>query len=136
MRDLRKMLIEGVKKSFPDVRIVAICWNHEDQTSKEIFKITYKRIIARGENHQSLTTLTSDTQVRIWNFLNEFERLDSNNDVDNQFDHVINLGIDNDIKTNLKIVINELGSIIGIEKPSKDVIEKVLGETKHYKVTV
>jgi len=56
--------------------------------------------------------------------------------VDNQFDHVIELDVANDIKTNLEIVINELKPTIGFENPSKDAIEKVLEEINDYKPTV
>jgi tRNA ligase len=134
--ELRKTLIEAVKSNFSNVRIVAIYWNHEDRTKNEIFKITSKRVIARGDNHQSLTPKNAEYENVMWRFLNDFQLMNSNNNVDKQFDHVIELDIANDVKTNLEIVINELKPIIGFEKPSEDAIEKVLEEISDYKPTV
>jgi tRNA ligase len=123
-------LIEAVKTNLSNVRVVAIYWNHENRTPHEIIKITSKRVIARGENHQNLTI---ENKEQMWEFLNDFERLDSNNNVDNRFDHVINLDIANDINTNLNIVIDKLKPIVGIENPSKVAIKKVLEKIELYK---
>ncbi|RIA89005.1 RNA ligase-domain-containing protein [Glomus cerebriforme] len=136
MRELRKTLIESVKTKFSNIRIVAIYWNHEDLTNNEIFTITSNRVVSRGDNHQSLTPKNPDYELVMWRFLKDFQHLNSNNNVDDQFDRVIELDIANDIETNLNIVINELKSIIGIENPSKDAIEKVLEEINSYKPTV
>ncbi|GBC09290.1 hypothetical protein RclHR1_08740010 [Rhizophagus clarus] len=136
MRELRKTLIEAVKSNLSNVRIVAIYWNHEDRSKNEIFGITSKRVIARGENHQSLTPKNVEYEKIMWRFLNDFEPMNSNNNVDNQFDHVIELDVVNDIKTNIEIVINELNSIIGFEKPNEDAIEKAIEEISDYKPTV
>ncbi|CAB4419304.1 unnamed protein product [Rhizophagus irregularis] len=133
MIELRKPLIEAVKKIFSNVRVVAVYWNHENRTPNEIIKITSERVMARGENHQNLTI---ENKGKMWKFLNDFERLDPYNNVDNQFDHIINLDIANDINTNLNIVINKLKPIIGIKNPSKEVIQKVLEEIKLYKPNV
>lgn len=65
--------------------------------------------------------------------LNDFERLDLNNNIDYQFDHIINLDVANDINTNLRIVINELKSIIGIDIPRNNVVRSVLEEIQYYK---
>ncbi|CAB4394600.1 unnamed protein product [Rhizophagus irregularis] len=134
--ELRKTLIEAVKSNLSNVRIVAIYWNHEDRTKNEIFKITSKRVVSRGENHQSLTPKNVEYENVMWRFLNDFQPLNSNNKIDNQFDHVIELDVANDVKTNLETVINELKPILGFEKPSEDKIEKVLEEISDYKPTV
>jgi tRNA ligase len=129
-------LIEAVKSKLPNIRIVAIYWNHEYGSHNEIFQITSKRVIARGENHQSLTPKSPNYEGIMWNFLESFEGLDSNNHVDNQFDHVIELDVINDIKTNLNIVVKELEPIIGIKIPDEDETKKALEEINHYKPTV
>src|ERR1043165_1354960 len=131
-RELRETLIEAVKKNLSTVRIVAIYWNHEYGTHNEIFQTTSKRVLARGENHQSLTPENPNYEGIMWNFLESFEKLDSNNNVDNQFDHVIELDIINDIRTNLNIVIKELKPIINIETPGENAIKKALEEINHY----
>ncbi|RIA98264.1 tRNA ligase kinase domain-containing protein [Glomus cerebriforme] len=133
MKELRKTLIEAVKTTFSNVRVVAIYWNHENRTPNEIIKITSERIITRGQNHQSFTV---ENKGQMWNFLNKFEPLDLNDDTDRQFDHVIYLDVANDIYTNLRIVINELRFILGFENPHEYVIKSVLEEIKHYKVNV
>ncbi|CAG8595777.1 9769_t:CDS:2 [Funneliformis mosseae] len=135
LKDLRRTLLEAVKEIWPKVRIVAIYWNH-DQPDQEIFQITSTRIITRGENHQSLTPGNPDYERVIWKFLHDFQPLDSNNNVDDQFDDVICLDIANDIKTNLEIVIDGLQGIIGIEKPGEDAIKNALDEIKNYKPTI
>ncbi|CAI2167060.1 7588_t:CDS:2 [Funneliformis geosporum] len=135
LKYLRRTLIEAVKEIWPKVRIVAIYWNH-DRPDDEIFQITSKRIVARGENHQSLTPSDSDYEKVIWRFLEDFEPLDSNNNVDDQFDDVIDLDIANDIKTNLEIVIDRLQGIIGIEKPGEDAINNAIDEIKNYKPSI
>lgn len=136
MIELRKTLIEDVKSNLSNVRIVAIYWNHEDRTKNEIFKITSKRVVSRGENHQSLTPKNVEYENVMWKFLKDFQPLNSNNSVDNQFDHVIELDVAIDVKTTLETVINELKLILGFEKPSEDIIEKVLEEISDYKPTV
>ncbi|CAG8445990.1 12423_t:CDS:2 [Ambispora leptoticha] len=134
--ELRQTLIETMKAVFPNVRVVALYWNRSEHSEKEIFEATSKRVMSRGEAHQSLTPENSDFESIIWSFLKQFEPLDSNNGVDHLFDQVIDLDPLNDIHTTLEIIFNELSSILGIEIPNEQDVEEAINYAREYRPTV
>ncbi|CAG8730105.1 12657_t:CDS:2, partial [Cetraspora pellucida] len=135
VRQLRQSLIESITNRYPDIRIVALYWNHSTNID-EIFQMTSQRVALRGRNHQSLTPDNPKYKSVIWSFLDKFEPLDSNNGVDNYFDHVIDLDIHNDVRTNLLFIIEELRSILGIEKPDDSQIDIAIEHAMSYKPTI
>ncbi|KAF0554865.1 tRNA ligase [Gigaspora margarita] len=133
--ELRKTLIDAITKRYPNIRIVALYWNHSINFD-EIFQITSQRILLRGENHQSLTPENPKFEAIIRQFLNSFEPLDSNNDIDNNFDNVIDLDIHSDVRTSLLLILEELRSILGIEKPDASNIDAAIEYAMNYKPTI
>ncbi|CAG8438905.1 9679_t:CDS:2 [Scutellospora calospora] len=133
IRILRSTLMEAVSKSYPNIRVIALYWNH-NISHDEILKITSQRIELRGDNHQSLTPENPNYEGVIRSFLNDFEPLDINND--ENFDHVIDLDIQKDVRTNLLHVIEELHSILNIEMPDNSNIDAAIESAINYKPTI
>ncbi|CAG8471091.1 11481_t:CDS:2 [Acaulospora colombiana] len=92
--------------------------------------------IGCGDNHQSLTPDNPDYEKVIWKFLKDFEPLDSNNGVDDKIDHVIELEIHNDAKTNLMITIERLCSLLGVQMPSEDDTNTALKQASNYQPSI
>lgn len=105
-------------KELVDIKFIAcnfICNNLDSARGKQLWDITTKRAIQRGDNHQKLKVGSGDGShiYRIMRmFLNKLEPLDLNEDPDTKFDYVINLSLiekPNDSSlTNVKIIIHEL----------------------------
>ncbi|CAG8781355.1 18773_t:CDS:2, partial [Dentiscutata erythropus] len=135
IQELRKTLIEAIARQYPNIRIVALYWNHGINPD-EIFQITSQRILLRGDNHQSLTPENPKYESIIRSFLHGFEPLDSNNGIDHNFDHVIDLDINKDVKTNLLHILEELRLILGIEKPDASSIDAAIESAMSYKPSI
>ncbi|CAG8534566.1 1457_t:CDS:2 [Ambispora gerdemannii] len=136
LTELRKTLIEAVKTVYPNIQVVALYWNHSEHNLNEVFEATSKRVISRGKAHQSLTPENPSFEHIIWKFLKDFQPLDSNNGVDDQFDVVIDLDPLNDIQSTLDTIFNELSSILGIEIPDEHYVEKAINYALEYQPTV
>lgn len=107
-RHERKQLITDVKMQHASARLVALNFVHDDMS--KIRQVTQDRVLARGDNHQTIQAATNPGKVKgiMEGFLNRFEPIDTLRDPDEGFDAVINLDPTTGSRQNLEIVINEL----------------------------
>ncbi|CAN8101768.1 unnamed protein product [Discula destructiva] len=110
-RHERKQLITDVKMQNGDAHLVALHYVHEN--INKIREITQGRVLARGDNHQTIQAATDPDKVRgIMNgFLQRFEPVDISRSPDDGFDACINLDPAAGSRQNLEIVIKELQAL-------------------------
>ena len=94
-----------------NIKYIGINFVH-DVSQEELWRITYDRVKKRGDNHQLLKA-ASDAELTtkvMKGFMSRFEPVNTERLPDSQFDHVINLKLnENDSSLeNVKIIIDEL----------------------------
>ncbi|KAL5341770.1 fungal tRNA ligase phosphodiesterase domain-containing protein [Aspergillus crustosus] len=111
----RDQLMKDVGVGTPNARFVALQYVHEpkDMMLPEIREVTRKRVLERGDNHQSIraNTKSQGEVVSIMEgFLNRFEGVDLDHEPDMSFDEVIDLDVTASSRENLEKVVNALHS--------------------------
>lgn len=111
----RKQLFDDVLPVLPDSRFVALHYVHEpkSQLIPSIREVTRKRVLERGDNHQTIRAGTKDSGDIIGimeGFLNRFEGVDTGRNPDADFDKIIDLDIGSDSRANLETVVKALHS--------------------------
>ncbi|RMJ25285.1 hypothetical protein PHISP_03861 [Aspergillus sp. HF37] len=111
----RKQIMDDVRPVLPDAQFVALQYVHEpkDQLIPGIREVTRRRVLDRGDNHQTIRagTKSSEDIVGIMDgFLNRFEGVDTNRSPDEDFDKVIDLDIAAESRENLETVVKALHS--------------------------
>ncbi|MCJ1302759.1 hypothetical protein MMC08_005564 [Hypocenomyce scalaris] len=111
----RKQIIEDVHVTIPDARFVALHYVHDPkpQMLPEIRRVTQERVLARGDNHQTIQAGSKSQRDIIGimeGFLNRFEPLDTYSPPDSDFDEVINLDVAAPSRQNLETVVDSLHS--------------------------
>jgi tRNA ligase len=109
----RKQLFDDIYPIVPDAKFVAMQYVHEpkQQLLPSIREITHKRVLERGDNHQTIRaeSKSSDEIIGIMEgFLNRFEAVDANSSPDDNYDKIINLDIAASSRDNLEVVITAL----------------------------
>lgn len=111
----REQLMEDILPGIPGARFVALHYVHEpkDVLLPSIREVTRKRVLERGDNHQTIRagTKNSDEIVGIMEgFLKRFEGINREREPDSGFDHVIDLDVAASSRENLETVVNALHS--------------------------
>ncbi|KAL2832061.1 fungal tRNA ligase phosphodiesterase domain-containing protein, partial [Aspergillus cavernicola] len=111
----RDQIMKDVTISSPNARFVALHYVHEpkDQLLPEIREVTRKRVLERGDNHQTIRAGTKDSGEVIGimeGFLGRFEAVDPDHEPDMSFDEVIDLDVTATSRENLDKVVNALHS--------------------------
>lgn len=111
----RKQIMDDVQNIIPDVRFVALHYVHDPKSEMlpEIRKVTRERVLARGDNHQTIQagTKSQGEVIAIMDgFLARFEPVNPHEDPDDGFDYVIDLKVAADSRENLERVVNSLRS--------------------------
>lgn len=131
----RKQIFDDVGTVVRDAQFVALHYVHEpkDRMLAEIRKVTRKRVLDRGDNHQ---TIHADTKTHeeiagiMEGFLKRFEGVDTHHDPDSNFDEVINLDVTASSLENLDTVINHLYNsypkLLGDTMPSHQDVEEAI----------
>jgi tRNA ligase len=121
----REQLFKDMAKG-SDIKYVALHYMHERQNYDAIRKATQSRVLARGDNHQTIQA-GSKGQGEIIEimegFMKRFQPLDPSDAPDNNFDLVINLDPTVDSRENLEHIIGQMyenypGLFEGREMPS------------------
>ncbi|KAL3473770.1 tRNA ligase [Aspergillus californicus] len=112
----RSQLINDVAGPSPNTRFVALHYVHEPKGEmlSEIREVTRKRVLERGDNHQTIRAGTKDTDEVIGimeGFLGRFEAIDLDREPDMAFDEVIDLDVSATSRENLEKVVNVLHSV-------------------------
>jgi len=109
----RTQILDDVHRTHPHVRMVALNFVHSPESIDKIRKVTQDRVLARGDNHQTIQAATDKNKVFgiMEGFIQRFEPLDSEKAPDDGFDAVIELDPTVDSRQNLETVISQLHSL-------------------------
>ncbi|KAA8652163.1 hypothetical protein EYZ11_000502 [Aspergillus tanneri] len=113
MRRERQQLMDDVRLVVPNARFVALHYVHEPkgQLLPGIREVTRKRVLDRGDNHQTIRagSKTSEEIIGIMEgFLTRFEGIDTDREPDRSFDQIIDLDVGASSRENLETVITSL----------------------------
>lgn len=130
----RKQILTDVKLQHKDARLVALYFEHSETNVDEVRKVTQQRVIARGDNHQTIHAATDkDKYLGVMEgFIDRFEPLRPFSPPDDGFDNVIKLDPTADSRQNLETVVQELHKLYpGLvrEIPSPERMDAVIQET-------
>jgi len=111
----RQQLIEDMGSAIPQAHFVALHYVHYNPTDKElqdnIRKTTRKRVLDRGDNHQTIHAATNDNNAIIGimdGFMGRFQPVDVAQPPDRSFDNVIDLDPLKESRENLETVVKAL----------------------------
>ncbi|KAI1846931.1 hypothetical protein JX266_007152 [Neoarthrinium moseri] len=104
----RDQIIKDIKLQHTEARLVAMNYSHGD--IEEVRRVTRDRVLARGNNHQTIQAATDEAKVVsiMENFVHRFQPCDPDNSPDDGFDLVIDLDPAKDSRENLETMVNEL----------------------------
>jgi tRNA ligase len=141
----RKQIFDDVSNGVLEARFVALHYVHEpkDRMLSEIRKVTRKRVLDRGDNHQ---TIHADSKGHeeiagiMEGFLQRFEGVDTHNEPDSNFDEVIDLDVTASSLENLETVITHLyhayPKLLGEKMPSHQDMEDAIAWAMENTVTL
>ncbi|KAG2414022.1 hypothetical protein HFD88_003213 [Aspergillus terreus] len=115
MRRERQQLMDDIFPVIPAARFVALQYVHEPKgvLLPGIREVTRKRVLDRGDNHQTIRAGSKDSSEIIGimeGFLNRFEAVDTDREPDKSFDEVIDLDVAASSRENLEKVVTALHS--------------------------
>ncbi|ETS86848.1 hypothetical protein PFICI_00676 [Pestalotiopsis fici W106-1] len=104
----REQIIKDVKLQHAGARLVAMNFSHGD--IEEVRRVTRERVLARGDNHQTIQAASEENKVIgiMENFIHRFQPCDPENSPDDGFDLVIDLDPSKDSRANLETMVSEL----------------------------
>lgn len=104
----RKQILTDVKMQHHNARLVALNFVHGD--IERIREVTRERVLARGDNHQTIQAASDQGKVVgiMEGFLNRFEECDPERAPDDGFDSIIDLDPTSSSRENLGVVVKEL----------------------------
>ncbi|KAA6406953.1 MAG: tRNA ligase [Lasallia pustulata] len=141
----RKQIIDDVSVIIPDARFVALHYVHDPKPQKlpEIRRVTQERVLARGDNHQTIQAGSKSQKEIIGimeGFLSRFEPLDPDSPPDSYFDEVIHLDVAASSRQNLETVVNSMHSMypkLIPEVPSPGALDEAIEAALHdYQPTI
>lgn len=108
----RAQLIEDVAKVVPYARFVALHFVHERNNYDEIRTALRQRVLARGDNHQTIHTSKGAEEIIgiMEGFMHRFERVKADVPPDDGFDLIIDLDPISSSRDNLETVVSRLYS--------------------------
>ncbi|KAL3961555.1 hypothetical protein ACCO45_003078 [Purpureocillium lilacinum] len=91
-------------------KLVCLNWRHDDDAIDEIRRITQERVLARGDNHQTIHAATDKNKYLgiMEGFINRFERCSPHSRPDDGFDVIIDLDPAVGSRMNLETVVKQL----------------------------
>jgi tRNA ligase len=109
----RKQLMDDIYPVLNDAQFVALHFVHEPkgQLLPKIKEVTRKRVLERGDNHQSIRAGTNSNHETIGimdGFLTRFEGIDTTRQPDENYHHVIDLDVCASSRENLETVVKAL----------------------------
>ncbi|WYZ35235.1 hypothetical protein EsH8_I_001511 [Colletotrichum jinshuiense] len=106
----RKQILTDVKVQHRSARLVALHFHHDDANVDEVRRITQERVLARGDNHQTIHAATDAEKFLgvMEGFVSRFEPISAFSPPDDGFDNVIQLDPTAGSRENLEKVITEL----------------------------
>jgi tRNA ligase len=112
-RHERQQIIGDVKLTHPHVRLVALNFSHTPETIARIREVTQNRVLARGDNHQTIQAATDGNKVKgiMEGFIHRFEAVNPWSRPDSDFDSIIELDPTRESRENLETVIEQLHNL-------------------------
>ena len=109
----RQQILNDVQTPHPEIRLVALNFVHTPETISKIREITQGRVLARGDNHQTIQAATDKKKVVgiMEGFINRYEPFNPWSPPDDGFDNVIDLDPTQDSRNNLETVIAQLHNL-------------------------
>ncbi|KAF9740483.1 fungal tRNA ligase adenylyltransferase [Paraphaeosphaeria minitans] len=107
----RDQLINDILKTAKDARFVALHYVHDRSNYDDIRRATRGRVLARGDNHQTIQAGSKgqDEIIEIMEgFMHRFQPADPSDAPDENFDLIINLDPVVDSRENLEAIISQL----------------------------
>lgn len=107
----RDQIITDVSKKVHDARFVALHYMHDRSNSDHIREATRKRVLDRGDNHQTIQAGSkgSGEIIQIMEgFMERFQPIDPSSAPDDLFDLIINLEPTASSRENLEVVIEKM----------------------------
>lgn len=114
------------------MRLLAFNWSFDIPPST-VHRICGDRVLARGENHQSLLADVSGKSHEdvIWMFLKGGEEL-----ADNEVDEVVEMSIEESLEDALARAVDACVRILGVPRPSVEQIGEALAAARAYESKV
>lgn len=109
----RQQILDDVHLTHPNVRLVALNFVHTPDTISKIRQVTQDRVLARGDDHQTIQAASDSKKVIgiMEGFIHRFEPLNALTKPDDGFDAVIDLDPTADSRDNLETVISKLSDL-------------------------
>ena len=107
----REQLLADISRTIPDARFVALQYVHDRSNYDSIRSATRKRVLDRGDNHQTIQAGSKGSSEIIEimeGFMDRFQPLDSSEAPDDLFDSVINLDPTVESRENLEVIIGKM----------------------------
>lgn len=104
----RDQIIKDIKLQHAGSRLIAMNFSHGDL--EEVRRVTRDRVLARGDNHQTIQAASDRNKVIgiMENFVHRFQPCDPENSPDDGFDFVVDLDPSKDSRVNLETMVTEL----------------------------
>ncbi|KAI9644878.1 tRNA ligase [Ciborinia camelliae] len=108
----RKQITEDVHLTHPHVRLVVLNFVHNKETLDKVRQVTQGRVLARGDNHQTIQAATDMRKVVgiMEGFVQRFEPVDIFASPDDGFDSSIELDPTKDSRENLETLVGQLSA--------------------------
>ncbi|KAM0555716.1 hypothetical protein ACHAPJ_006107 [Fusarium lateritium] len=137
-RHERKQIITDVKLQHSTAKLVCLNFKHDEETIDEIRRVTQERIIARGDNHQTIHAASDkDKFIGVMEgFINRFEACNPHGRPDDGFDFVIDLDPTAGSRQNLETVVTQLHKFFPNlikEVPSPEALDAAIDYALEYK---
>lgn len=112
-RHERQQIISDVKLTHPDVRLVALNFAHNHDSMSKIREVTQTRVLARGDNHQTIQAATDSNKVKgiMEGFIARYEPVNQWARPDSDFDAIIELDPTLESRENLETVVAQLHNL-------------------------
>ncbi|KAI9746875.1 MAG: hypothetical protein M1835_002346, partial [Candelina submexicana] len=109
----REQIIKDVSQLVPGSLFIALQYVHERSNYDAIRDVTRDRVLARGDNHQTIQAGSKSQEEVIGimeGFLNRFQPVNDQSEPDNNFDTIVDLDITASSRENLETVVSRLHS--------------------------
>ncbi|OCK83068.1 tRNA ligase-like protein [Lepidopterella palustris CBS 459.81] len=107
----REQIMADISNQIPETKFVALHYVHERNNYNQIRQATRERVLARGDNHQTIQAGSKgqDEIIEIMEgFMHRFQPVDTSDAPDDQFDLVIDLDPIASSRENLEVIVEKL----------------------------
>lgn len=140
IRKLRADLVDAAHALSPEhrVRLIALVWPIDSPSlpRDKLHELCAARIVARGQNHQTLRAGEGHEQA-IWSFFGQHEKFDpAVNKEDGAFDETVEVDPAWTKREALEHVVDRLVPIFGLKRPTPEELEEAISFADAYRPQV